>query len=113
MTQSLRNTETASPDIAQLVNQPAEPKDVQIDRLEQALSNEQKSRNQERFLWILALMIFFDAAVFGILGWTSILIVILEILFMLLAAERCDIEGIIPALRNAIDLGNRIGRKSP
>jgi hypothetical protein len=109
MTQSLRNTENASPDLARLVERPAEAKDVELDRLQQALTQEQKARNQERFLWLLGMIIVFDAAVFPHVGWGIPFITIFEILFILLAAEKCDIEGIIPALRNAIDLGNRVG----
>jgi hypothetical protein len=103
----MRNIENASGDLERVAATPESVKDSKIAALENDLQNERESRLQERFLWILALIILIDIIGFPNLGWGSGAVFILEIVFVLVAARMCAVNGVYTFLQNAIDLAMR------
>ena len=71
--------------------------DDAIAALEEQISAQKKSINEERFLWILALMIFFDLPYFSQSpNWGApVAILILELIGLVIAANKLGIEHIV------------------
>ena len=103
----MRNTESASADLESVAATPASVKDGKIAALEGDLQNERDSRLQERFLWTLAVIILVDIIGFPNLGWSSGVVFVLEIVFVLVMARMCAVNGVYTFLQNAMDLATR------
>ena len=103
----MRNIENASADLEQVAATPESVKDAKIAALENDLQNERESRLQERFLWTLAVIILVDIIGFPNLGWGSGAVFVLEIVFVLVMARMCAVNGVYTFLQNAIDLITR------
>ena len=69
-------------------------RDAQIQQLQQLLSKEKDSRNQERFLWILGVLIGFNVVFLTpAQSWGGpISILILELIALVLLARQMDLE---------------------
>jgi hypothetical protein len=103
----MRNTENGSADLERIAAEPESVKDGKIAALEANLQGEKDSRLQERFLWTLAVIILVDIIGFPNLGWGSTAVFILEIVFVLVMARMCAVNGVYAFLQNAIDLATR------
>jgi hypothetical protein len=107
----MRNTESASADLERVAATPESVKDGKIAALENDLQYEKESRLQERFLWTLALMILIDFIGFPNLGWSFGAVFVFEIVFLLVMARMCAVDGIYTFLQNAIDLATHWQRR--
>jgi hypothetical protein len=103
----MRNTESASPDFERVVAVPESVKDAKIAALENDLQGERESRLQERFLWILAIIILVDIIGLPNAGWGSIVVFVFQIVFVLVLARMCAVNGVYTFLQNAMDLATR------
>jgi hypothetical protein len=104
----MRNIENGSADLELVAATPESVKDGKIAALEDDLQAERDSRLQERLLWTLALMILIDFIGFSRLGWgSSSIIAVFEIVFLLVMARMCAVNGVYTFLQNAVDLLTR------
>ena len=108
----MRNTESASADLERVSATPETVKDAKVAALEGDLQNERDSRLQERFLWTLAVMILIDFLGFPNLGWGSGVVAVFEIVFLLVMARMCAVNGVYTFLQNAVDLITRWQRRA-
>jgi hypothetical protein len=103
----MRNTGNGSADLERVAAEPESVKDAKIAALEGNLQNERDSRLQERFLWTLGVIILVDIIGFPNLGWSSGVVFVLEIVFVLVMARKCAVNGVYTFLQNAMDLATR------
>lgn len=69
------------------------PNDAAQADLERKVTKEQHARKEERFLWMLAVLILLDVFFFTMVNsWGAICILILEIILLVLLAEKCGIK---------------------
>jgi hypothetical protein len=109
----MRNIENGSADLERVAATPESVKDGKIAALEDDLQAERDSRLQERFLWTLALMILIDFIGFPRLGWgSSGIIAVFEIVFLLVMARMCAVNGVYTFLQNPVDLITRWQRRT-
>ena len=81
--------------------------DEGADALERALESEKDSRREERFYWILALIVVFDVASFQHLSWAhSFLVFLLEIIGLIGLAKGLGVDVVVVLLER---LYSRIG----
>ena len=90
--------------------------DEGADALEKALESEQNNRREERFYWILALIVVLDVASFQHLAWTpSVLIFLLEIIGLIGMAKWLGVDVVVVLLEriySRIDLPKRSDKQS-
>ena len=103
----MRNINSASADLERVAATPESVKDGKIAALEGDLQNERDSRLQERFLWVLAVIILVDIIDLPNLGWGASVVFVLEIVFVLVLGRTCAVNGVYTFLQNAIDLAMR------
>ena len=85
--------------------------DEGADALERALESEKDSRREERFYWILALIVVFDVASFQHLSWAhSVLVFLLEIIGIIGLAKGLGVDVVVVLLER---LYSRIGLTRP
>ena len=92
-----RNTklEWDTPPLDGEIIQPSRTDDVAA-KLEGDLQQERDSRREERFYWILALVIMFDAYLFGTIGsqWAMLPIFLLEIVGLIGLADWLGVDRV-------------------
>lgn len=98
-------------DLAELLIEKPTVKDDQIERLQQRLNYEQDARREERFVYIVVLVILLDVVFFSIMpsfgGPISLLI--LELLILIPLAKRMGMEEIASVLDRVL---NRVAGNS-
>lgn len=106
--------DNASPDVKVITHVDINPKDIQVERIEESLQGERQGRNRERFIGLIIIIILLDMLAFQSLSWfADTLIFVLELIVVLVAAELCGIDGIYPIIQNAIDSVRRLHGGTP
>jgi hypothetical protein len=96
-------------DFSRIVNMDESSKDNQIAEIENEHQRERKDRRKERFLWVLICMVLADALIlrdFNSIG--SIIIGVIEIIFVVVFAEMCEIENIYTIITNISDVAAKL-----
>jgi len=72
--------------------------------LEEQIQREREERRTERFFWIFALTIAFDAILFSHIGWAgSLAIFLLELIFLIGMAKWMGIDIVVVLLQRLLD----------
>lgn len=103
-TEPERNKRPEAGDLTKLTHETVATKDIQVERIEESLQGERQGRNRERFVGLLIIIILLDMLGFQQTSWFGdTIILLLELIVILVAAELCGIDGIYPIIQNAID----------
>lgn len=83
-------------DVGQLTSETASKHDEEVDRLSTKLAAEKDKRREDWFLFVLVGIILFNVHVFSTFeGWGSpIALVLLQLVFLIFAAERLGVEAV-------------------
>jgi hypothetical protein len=75
-------------------------KDDQVAALEDQVQQIQNDRYEERFLWFLVALVLFDAMLFvNMENWSApVVIGVLELLGVLIMADRCRVDTVAPLI---------------
>ena len=85
------------------------PKDDTLAALESQVSDLEDQLHEERFLWIVGAMILFDTMSFAQAGnWAVPIVVgVLELVILVVLAERCRVNPIMPLIDRLSGFVNR------
>jgi hypothetical protein len=78
----------------------SDPEDEQITALEDRVQELNNDRYEERFVWILVVLMLFDALVFSNMeNWTGpIVIGVIELVAIIVVADRCKVDTAAPLI---------------
>ena len=87
--------------------------DLQVGKLQGDLAAEQDARKEERWFWLLGAIILIDIIAFPSIGALGIpFIAFLQLVAMVMLAERWGVDGVVQAMTWAVNLLKEIRRKS-
>ena len=81
--------------------------DKLLNKLQEELNNERDARREERFMWIVSLVILFDVVVFPIMSTFTgpLIIATFQILILLSIARRMGMQEIVKMMENILVIG--------
>lgn len=101
-----------SDDLRKILSTRETTKDEQIAKIEGDLQSERDSRKQERFIWVFAIMIIFDAYFFRELSFTAcIVMMVFELIFLIIIGQFWGVNEVYIVTRNVLDaVGKFLGK---
>ena len=79
---------------------PSDPKDNQISELQSKLQELDDERHEERFLWVVTIVVIFDAYAFTQMqNWAGALVIgVFELVGLAIYAAKCRVDAVAPLL---------------
>ena len=90
-----------------------DPRDDKIAALEASLGREENRHYEERFVWILVVIVLFDALIFrAIQNWAGAIVIgIIELIGIVILADRCKVDTVAPLIDRLTGFVNRAANR--
>jgi hypothetical protein len=91
-----------------------DPKDDQIAELQDKIQHLSDSRHEERFLWVLVLVVIIDMYVFThMANWAGALVVgVLQLFGIVVLADRCGVDTVRPLIDQITGFTDRVRKRT-